>query len=178
MDFDNHLIPNLEEIFNFPFYWGEINQYEAVKLLKGEPEGTFLLRDSADEKYAFTLSFRPDSPICKNAQINGCVHTRISVKNHRFHFTCEDPKIHTSSDIRELLEFYKDRKNCTGLGPLLLFPLFRKQPFSLKELSRAVICDNTTYDGISYLSIPETLKSFLRKYHYKNSKEAKYVNAL
>ena len=81
--------------------------------------------------------------------------------------------MHASRDIKGLLEFYKDPLSCMFFEPMLLFPILRKKPFSLQELSRTVICDNTTYNGVTTLPIPKTLKSFLREYHYKHKVESR-----
>lgn len=58
VDYIHYLVPDLKEITNCSFYWGKIDRYEAEKLLEGKPEGTFLLRDSAQEEYLFSVSFR------------------------------------------------------------------------------------------------------------------------
>merc|ERR1711902_349285 len=63
---------------------------------------------------------------------------------HKFSFDCHDPGVHASRDIK-----------------------------GLQELSRTVICDNTTYNGVTTLPIPKTLKSFLREYHYKHKVESR-----
>ena len=38
----------------------------------------------------------------------------------------------------------------------------------LQALSRTAICAATTYDGISVLPLPSTLKTYLQHYHYKH----------
>ena len=58
MDYVHCLVPDLKEITTCSFYWGKIDRYEAEKLLEGKVEGTFLLRDSAQEEYLFSVSFR------------------------------------------------------------------------------------------------------------------------
>jgi len=58
VDYIHYLVPDLKEITICSFYWGKIDRYEAEKLLEGKPEGTFLLRDSAQEEYLFSVSFR------------------------------------------------------------------------------------------------------------------------
>jgi len=40
------------------WYWGAIGWEEAEKQLESEPDGSFLLRDSSDDRYLFSLSFR------------------------------------------------------------------------------------------------------------------------
>jgi len=159
VDYTNYLIPKLKDIFSCPFYWGKMDRYEAEALLANKPEGSFLLRDSAQENYVFSVSFR---------RYSRSLHARIEETKHKFSFDCHDPGVHASRDIKGLLEFYKDPLSCMFFEPMLLFPILRKKPFSLQELSRTVICDNTTYNGITVLPIPKTLKSFLREYHYKH----------
>ena len=58
VDYTNYLIPKLKDIFSCPFYWGKMDRYEAEALLANKPEGSFLLRDSAQENYVFSVSFR------------------------------------------------------------------------------------------------------------------------
>merc|ERR1719189_2684040 len=159
VDYTNYLIPALTDIFNCPFYWGKMDRYEAEALLANKPEGSFLLRDSAQENYVFSVSFR---------RYSRSLHARIEETKHKFSFDCHDPGVHASRDIKGLLEFYKDPLSCMFFEPMLLFPILRKKPFNLQELSRTVICDNTTYNGITTLPIPKTLKSFLKEYHYKH----------
>ena len=40
------------------WYWGAIGWEEAEKQLASERDGSFLLRDSSDDRYLFSLSFR------------------------------------------------------------------------------------------------------------------------
>merc|ERR1712038_369860 len=164
VDYVNHLIPHLQEIFSCPFYLGKMDRYEAEALLACKPEGSFLLRDSAQENYVFSVSFR---------RYSRSLHARIEETNHKFSFDCHDPGVHASRDIRGLLDFYKDPLSCMFFEPMLLFPILRKKTFSLQELARTVICDNTTYDGIAELPIPKTLHQFLREYHYKHKVESR-----
>jgi len=164
VDYTNYLIPKLKDIFSCPFYWGKMDRYEAEALLANKPEGSFLLRDSAQENYVFSVSFR---------RYSRSLHARIEETKHKFSFDCHDPGVHASRDIKGLLEFYKDPLSCMFFEPMLLFPILRKKPFSLQELSRTVICDNTTYNGVTTLPIPKTLKSFLREYHYKHKVESR-----
>ena len=51
--------------------------------------------------------------------------------------------------------------------PMLLYPVLRRNTFTLQELARAKICDNCTFGNVSQLPLPRTLKSFLRAYSYK-----------
>lgn len=54
--------------FQCGWYWGPISGEMAEKLLETEPDGSFIVRDSSDEHYIFSLTFK----------LNGLVrHVRI-----------------------------------------------------------------------------------------------------
>ena len=58
VDYVHHLVPCLAQITACSFYWGKMDRYEAESLLEGRVEGSFLLRDSAQEEYLYSVSFR------------------------------------------------------------------------------------------------------------------------
>ena len=58
VDYIHHLVPDLAQITSCSFYWGKMDRYEAEALLEGKAEGSFLLRDSAQDEYLFSVSFR------------------------------------------------------------------------------------------------------------------------
>lgn len=158
VDFIHCLVPDLQKITSCCFYWGKMDRYEAEKLLEGKPEGTFLLRDSAQEEFLFSVSFR---------KYNRSLHARIEQFNHKFSFDSRDPGVYTASTVTGLLEHYKDPSCVMFFEPMLTYPLNRKFVFSLQQLCRATIVSNTTYDGINDLSLPKSLKSYLKEYHYR-----------
>lgn len=158
--------------------------------------GTFLLRDSAQEEYLFSVSFR---------KYGRSLHARIEQFNHKFSFDCHDPGVFTSPEgnyllrvshhtrelirltdlpktlhyswvkcclffhilVTGLLEHYKDPACVMFFEPALTQPLNRNFCFTLQQLCRSLIVSNTTYDGVNDLSLPTTLKSYLKEYHYK-----------
>ena len=75
VDYVHYLVPDLERITNSSFYWGKMDRYEAERLLEGKPEGTFLLRDSAQEEFLFSVTFR---------KYGRSLHARIEQSGHRF----------------------------------------------------------------------------------------------
>jgi len=189
IDCENFLIPNQREITNCPFYWGKIDRYEAEELLSDKPEGSFLLRDSAQDDFVFSVSFR---------RYSRSLHARIEEEDHLFSFDSHDPGVHCSQTIRQLLEHYKDPLSCMFFEPMLLFPVIRKTCFSLQSLTRAAIVDSMTgvrcngsssdagvanpappdsraYAGISELPLPKVLKQYLREYHYKHKIRTRYI---
>lgn len=54
-------------VFQYGWYWGPISVEAAEKILSNEPDGSFIVRDSSDDHYIFTLTFK----------LNGLRHVRI-----------------------------------------------------------------------------------------------------
>ncbi|CAL8391284.1 unnamed protein product [Arctogadus glacialis] len=166
IDYIHCLVPDLLQITSLPCYWGVMDRYQAEALLDGRPEGTFLLRDSAQEDYLFSVSFR---------RYNRSLHARIEQWNHNFSFDAHDPCVFHSSTVTGLLEHYKDPSACMFFEPLLTAPLHRTFPFSLQHLARAAICRRSTYDGIGGLPLPPALQDFLKEYHYKQKVRVRWL---
>ncbi|XP_058882654.1 suppressor of cytokine signaling 5-like [Acipenser ruthenus] len=158
IDYIHCLVPDLLQITNLPCYWGVMDRYEAEALLEGKPEGSFLLRDSAQEDYLFSVSFR---------RYGRSLHARIEQWNHNFSFDVHDPSVFHATTVTGLLEHYKDPNSCMFFEPLLSNPTHRTAPFSLQQICRAVIDSCATYDGIDVLPIPSSIKEYLKEYHYK-----------
>ncbi|XP_048190482.1 suppressor of cytokine signaling 5-like [Perognathus longimembris pacificus] len=166
IDYIHCLVPDLLQITGNPCYWGVMDHYQAEALLEGKPEGTFLLRDSAQKDYLFSVSFR---------RYNRSLHARIEQWNHNFSFDAHDPCVFHSSTVTGLLEHYKDPSSCMFFEPLLTIQLNRTFPFSLQYICRAVICRCTTYDGIARLPLPSKLQKFLKQYHYKQKVRVRWL---
>lgn len=59
---------NLEKVKECGWYWGPISSEAAEKILSNEPDGSFIVRDSSDDHYIFSLTFK----------LSGCIrHVRI-----------------------------------------------------------------------------------------------------
>lgn len=158
IDFIHCLVPDMQQVTRCSYYWGKMDRYEAEKLLANRPEGTFLLRDSAQEEHLFSVSFR---------RFDRSLHARIEQWNDRFSFDSHDPGVFSSSSVCGLIEHYKDPSHCMFFEPMLTIPLHRTFPFSLQHLSRAALCSRLTYDSIDQLVLPQQLRTFLKEYHYK-----------
>ncbi|XP_048025949.1 suppressor of cytokine signaling 5a isoform X3 [Megalobrama amblycephala] len=166
IDYIHCLVPDLLKITALPCYWGVMDRYEAEALLDGRPEGTFLLRDSAQEDYLFSVSFR---------RYGRSLHARIEQWNHNFSFDAHDPCVFHAATVTALLEHYKDPSACMFFEPLLTVPLHRTFPFGLQSLARAAICNGITYDGIGALPLPPALQDYLREYHYKQRVRVRWL---
>ena len=158
IDYIHCLVPDLLHIAKCSFYWGVMDRYEAEKLLENRAEGTFLLRDSAQEEFLFSVSFR---------RYSRSLHARIEQWNHRFSFDSHDPGVYSDTSVCGLLEHYKDPSCCLFFEPMLTLPLNRTFAFSLQHLCRAVVCRYTTYDSVNLLPLPKSMKDYLKYYHYK-----------
>lgn len=167
IDYINCLVPDLYEISKCSFYWGKMDRYEAERLLDNQPEGTFLLRDSAQEDYLFSVSFR---------RFDRSLHARIEQYYHQFSFDSHDPGVYSSSTVTGLIEHYKDPSHCMFFEPMLTKPLNRNFTFSLQHLARVVVCDRITYDSVNELQLPVVLKRFLREYHYRHKVRTKHFD--
>merc|ERR1712088_22753 len=113
IDYVHHLVPHLADITNCSFYWGKMDRYEAESLLDERPEGSFLLRDSAQEEYLFSVSFR---------RYGRSLHARIEEQGHKFSFDCHDPGVFMSKNIPELLHHYKVNKDQDTIPHFSLLP--------------------------------------------------------
>ncbi|KAJ8705432.1 hypothetical protein PYW08_012478 [Mythimna loreyi] len=158
VDYIHCLVPDLKEITACSFYWGKMDRYEAERLLDNKPEGTFLLRDSAQEEHLFSVSFR---------KYGRSLHARIEHYQHRFSFDSHDPAVFAASTVTKLIEHYKDPACVMFFEPMLTAPLPRSEPFSLQQLARAVIVSHTSYDGVEKLPLPARLRLYLKEYHYR-----------
>ena len=163
------LIPDLDELYNCPFYWGKIEEEEVKEILKDKPFGSYLIRDTeeaVDKIHQLELFF-----VWKDLSIgkmelyfnSDCVRsktmagTRIrAVKRIGGKTTYED-------FLRKLTQFFP-------FPDTLKYPLLKKRPFSLQELARSNIRKTAlSFDGISQLELPENLKEFLQKHIFLES---------
>ncbi|XP_071080155.1 suppressor of cytokine signaling 5-like isoform X1 [Haliotis cracherodii] len=161
------LVPDLVNISCCSFYWGVMDRYEAEALLENKPEGTFLLRDSAQEDFLFSVSFR---------RYNRSLHARIEQWNHLFSFDAHDPAVFACDSVVGLIEHYKDPECCMFFEPMLTLPLNRTSCFPLKHLCRSQICNNISYDDVNVLPLPSSLKEYLKYYHYKQKVRVKRLD--
>ncbi|KAF6722879.1 Suppressor of cytokine signaling 6 [Oryzias melastigma] len=164
------LTEELKKLARQGWYWGPITRWEAEEKLFNLADGSFLVRDSSDDRYLLSLSFRSQSKT---------LHTRIEHSNGRFSFY-EQPDVEGHTSIVDLIEHsIKDSENgafCYSRSRLpgsatypvrLTNPVSRfMQVRSLQYLCRFVIRQYTRIDLIQKLPLPNKMKDYLQEKHY------------
>ncbi|XP_061729528.1 uncharacterized protein LOC133534422 [Cydia pomonella] len=159
---------SIQRVKDYGWYWGPISVEAAEKILSNEPDGSFIVRDSSDDHYIFTLTFK----------LNGMRHVRIEHDQGNFCFGgC------TMFKAQTIVEFIENAVETSRsgrylfflnlrpvLGPVrvqLLYPVSRfKRVQSLQHMCRFVILKYVRRDLISNLPLPRRLLDYLNTTHY------------
>ncbi|XP_036373862.1 suppressor of cytokine signaling 2-like isoform X1 [Megalops cyprinoides] len=160
------------------WYWGSLTANEARKILQDAPEGTFLLRDSSQRDYLFTISAMTSA---------GPTNLRIEYKEGKFKLdsvVLVKPKLKQFDSVVHLVEHYvllsrtSRRSNSSGGGGrppvspappngtvqlLMTTPVYAATP-SLQHLCRIAI--NKATGRVQDLPLPNRLKDYLTDYAY------------
>lgn len=152
------------------WYWGSLTANEAKEILQDTSEGTFLVRDSSQRDYLFTISAMTSA---------GPTNLRIEYKDGKFKLdsvVLVKPKLKQFDSVVHLVEHYVQlsRTSCkdrtTPLAPsngtvqlLLTTPVYTATP-SLQHLCRIAI--NKTTRRVQELPLPNRLKDYLTDYTY------------
>ncbi|KAM9328031.1 suppressor of cytokine signaling 2 isoform 2-T3 [Pholidichthys leucotaenia] len=157
------------------WYWGPITASEARTILQDTSEGTFLLRDSSQRNFLFTLS-----------AMTSAGPTNIRIEYKRGKFTLDSvvmvkPKLKQFDTVVRLVEHYFDlsktsdddgatsSQSSMAAGPSRLMQLLLTKPVytttpSLQHLCRITI--NRRTRQIQDLPLPNRMKNYLKEYAY------------
>lgn len=162
----------MRELRNTGWYWGSLTANEAKEILQNASEGTFLVRDSSQRDYLFTISAVTSA---------GPTNLRIEFKHGKFKLdsvVLVKPKLKQFDSVVHLVEHYvqlskSSDKTTLNSQPsaspngtvqlLLTKPVYTATP-SLQHLCRIAI--NRTTRHIQDLPIPNRLKDYLWDYIY------------
>lgn len=165
----NGLMLGLRDLARHGWYWGPLTRLEAEEKLQGLDNGMFLVRDSSDDRYFLSLSFRSQGKT---------LHTRIEYCNGHFSFySFPDSENEGYSSVVELIEqsmeyssmgvfcFSRARTAGSPAVPVrLLKPLSRfNQVRSLQHYCRFVIRQNIRFDTIRQLPLPRHVHNYLEQ---------------
>ncbi|XP_069108563.1 uro-adherence factor A-like isoform X2 [Argopecten irradians] len=162
---------SMRQLKDCGWYWGPLSWDEAEIKLMNKPDGSFLVRDSSDDRYILSLSFNMQGRVH---------HTRIEHHKGKFSFWSQ-PDSHGKATIREFIEqcvknsrngqfLYFIRPSGPGSPPMpvhLLHPVSRyKQMQSLQHMCRFQILQKVRRDHIDKLPIPTQIKDYLKDPQY------------
>lgn len=159
----------LETIYTLPtigWYYGNISVEESEKLLRNEPNGSFLVRDSSDslsKTDLFTITFKIQ---------NRFGSVRVDYAKGYFSLSLQDPGLPLFRTLMDLVNYCYTRSVVQKLPVCVLTghhqhsnvylylskPVSRKcQMHSLMHLCRAAIHSFVTQDKLDQLGLPKRL---------------------
>lgn len=162
----------MKDLKNTGWYWGSLTANEAKEILQDASEGTFLVRDSSQRDYLFTISAMTSA---------GPTNLRIEYKHGKFKLdsvVLVKPKLKQFDSVVHLVEHYVQLSR-TGVKPppdsqssvptnstvqlLLTKPVYTATP-PLQHLCRIAI--NRSTRRVQDLPLPNRLKDYLTDYAY------------
>uniref|UniRef100_UPI0037E70331 suppressor of cytokine signaling 2 n=1 Tax=Semicossyphus pulcher TaxID=241346 RepID=UPI0037E70331 len=163
----------MKDLRNTGWYWGSLTAHEAKEILQDSSEGTFLVRDSSQRDYLFTISAMTSA---------GPTNLRIEYKHGKFKLdsvVLVKPKLKQFDSVVHLVEHYvqlsrnSDKTPASNFQPsaapngtvqlLLTKPVYTATP-PLQHLCRIAI--NRRTRQVQDLPLPNRLKDYLTDYSY------------
>ncbi|MGH0139308.1 UNVERIFIED_CONTAM: hypothetical protein FKN15_025138 [Acipenser sinensis] len=164
----NRIAVATRELKKAGWYWGNLTANEAKEILQDTTEGTFLVRDSSQQDYLFTISAKTSV---------GPTNLRIEYRDGKFRLdSCLliKPRLKQFDTVVPLVEHYvylsRISKSSESASPpngtvqlLLTKPVYASTP-ALQHLCRISI--NKTTKRIQELPLPNRIKNYLTEYSY------------
>ncbi|KAM9823884.1 suppressor of cytokine signaling 2 [Neosynchiropus ocellatus] len=162
----------MKDLKNTGWYWGSLTANEANEILQEAEEGTFLVRDSSQRDYLYTISAMTSA---------GPTNLRIEYKHGKFKLdsvVLVKPKLKQFDSVVHLVEYYVHMSRTSEKGAassqpstapngtvqlLLTKPVYTTMPL-LQHLCRITI--NRTTRRVEDLPLPNRLKDYLTDYIY------------
>lgn len=185
----SNLDPTIKKLDKSGFYWGAISGIKAKALLRDQPVGTFLVRDSSDSRHLFTITL---------VSTAGITNVRIVFVEGLFSLDKKDT--FTMNTSKEFQHRRSPRFDCvvkmifyymlvtrnilqadveqgasaiplenTGTPKFILCSPLYKEVSSLQHLCRKALNNQLLASGVKDLPatcIPHTVKSYLSQYPY------------
>ncbi|XP_008327772.1 suppressor of cytokine signaling 3 [Cynoglossus semilaevis] len=164
------VLATLHKLKECGFYWGPITGKEANAMLANESNGTFLIRDSSDNRHLFTLSVKTAS---------GTKNLRIQCDAASFHLQTDPKSIHSVPHfdcVLKLVQYYMPQnKGNTRSGNMYYIhsggekiPLELIKPLFCSLSTLQHLCRKTVNGHLDISSrrdqLPHPLKEFLQEY--------------
>lgn len=156
----------MQHIRRSSWYWGSMSWRDAEKVLISRPPGTYLVRDSASDRYVFTISYRTG---------NSVHHTRLA--QHGGNFCLGGPNSLVKANslvsfIENSMRRCGERKICvlmhpksdrSGIEILQLNHLLHRHELlpPLKYLCRVVIRNSVERKKLTFLPLPPNMIRYL-----------------
>ncbi|XP_012227818.1 uncharacterized protein [Linepithema humile] len=165
------LAKELLNLSKYGWYWGPISGDEADAKLISEPDGAFLVRDSSDDRYVLTLSFKSSGKMLHaRMEHSGGLFSLCNQCTESEGFTSVAALISHSMNFSQSAVICYSRPKYPGYPSFpvrLTKPVSRfTQVRSLQYLCRFVIRQNTRLDNIHKLPLPKTIKGYIQEAHY------------
>lgn len=164
------VLATLHKLQESGFYWGAITGKEANAMLEAEATGTFLIRDSSDNRHLFALSVKTES---------GTKNLRIQCDSSSFYLQTDPKNIQSIPHfdcVLKLVHYYMSQsKGNTHSGTTYYIysggekiPLELIKPLSCSLSTLQHLCRKTLNGHLDNSSrkeqLPHPLKEFLQEY--------------
>ena len=151
----------LNELLHCGYYFGSFSGADALDLLEGTRDGTFLVRDSDDDRSVFAVTYRTQNEIGS---------TRIQMRNGKFSLNFMDERLPTSASLVEVISrcvlqsqneaVCRVVMNGQDHSVYLKYPLYARN-YSLLQLARKTLRIHVPRYQLERLDLPPVLSSYL-----------------